>query len=584
MANAEEQTMLKKIRKFFGSLFAVIGFLVITGVIIGYFKFTSTLQGDPESDPMSDNVVLQLDVGGLKMIDFNLPSSLLAQLEKYRQQSLIELIDLITEATQDSRVKAINLTLSGTNFSTAQAEELRSALAKFKESGKKIYTFAYGFGDGSNGTAAYYLASISDKIFMQPHGTVSILGASLESYFLKDLLDDFNITVQAARRENYKGVIDQMTRADFTPEVKENLSHLVQSVVETVQKSTASSRKIELTTFVSLMNTAPHGDQSAVKEKLLDELIYRDQIREKIGAEIEGKPSFVTAKGYSSNTKRPIAKNKIGVIFLDSDVTASGVTALNINDPYSPDALDKAFELATKEDGVKVILFRVNTPGGAVSGAETIYRAVKRTIDKGIPVIISMGTVAASAGYYMSAPATKIFANKTTITGSIGVAMAKPSIDKATALYGITWDRVTVGDNANMWSMTKEFNENELKFIDENIDQFYHHFVSTVADGRKMPVGKALSIAGGRVWSGLDAKQNGLVDEIGGFFEAFEEAKKIAAVKEDEAPNVVIFNKVNPGIPLLFSLLGDEAKFQLNTLFLKHLQTGLQAKLNYKIQ
>ncbi|MBX3486304.1 MAG: signal peptide peptidase SppA [Candidatus Paracaedibacteraceae bacterium] len=576
--------MLRIIRRFFGTIFATIGLVVVIGGIIGYIKFTSTLQGDPESDPVSDNMVIQLDVGGLKMVDFNLPSTLLAQLEKYRQQSLIEFIDLITEITQDNRVKAIHLNLSGTNFSTAQAEELRNALTKFKDSGKKIYTFAYGFGDGSNGTAAYYLASISDKIFMQPHGTVSIIGASLESYFLKDLLDDFDITVQAARRENYKGVVDQMTRADFTPEVKENLSTLVKSIVETVQTTTAGSRKIDLTTFVNLMNTAPHGDQAAIKEKLLDELVYRDQVREKIGEDLGGKPSFVTAKGYAPKTKRPVSKTKIGVIFLDSDVAASGTNAMNMNDPYSPDALDKAFEMATKEEGIKAILFRVNTPGGAVSGAETIYRAVKRTVDKGIPVVISMGTVAASAGYYMSAPATKIFANKTTITGSIGVAMAKPSIDKATALYGITWDRVQVGDNAGMWSITKEFSEPEWKFIEENIDQFYHHFIATVASGRKMSVDQAQAIAGGRVWSGVDAKHNGLVDEIGGFFEAFEETKKIAKIKEGEDPNVVIFNKVNPGLPLLFSLLGDEVKFQVSAILSRHLQTGLQSRLAYHVE
>ena len=576
--------MLKTIRKFLGVIFASIGFLVVVGAIIGYFKFTATLQGDPDSDPITDNSVLQLDVGGLQMVDFNLPSTLWAQLEKYRQQSLIELIDVITEATQDKRIKAINLCLSGNKFSTAQAEELRNALVKFKDAGKKIYTFAYGFGDGSNGTAAYYLASVSDKIFMQPHGTVTILGASLESYFLKDLLDDFDVKVQAARRENYKGVVDQMTRSDFTPEVKENLGHLVQSIVETVQKETAASRKIELSTFIKLMNTAPHGDQDALKEKLLTELIYKDQLKDKISEEIGNKPAFITIKGYTPAAKRPVSKNKIGVIFLDSEVTASGLNAMNMNDPYSPDALDKAFETAAKEDGIKAILFRVNTPGGAVSGAETIYRAVKRTIDKGIPVIISMGTVAASAGYYMSAPATKIFANKTTITGSIGVAMAKPNIGQATAMYGITWDRVQAGDNAGMWSLTRDFNEHEWAFIEGNIDKFYHHFTSTVADGRKMPVDKVLSIAGGRVWSGLDAKQNGLVDEIGGFFEAFEEVKKIADVKESEDPNVVIFNKINAGLPLLFSLLGAEVKNQIQETVSKHLQTGLQAKLSYTVR
>lgn len=575
--------MLRTMRKFLGVIFATIGFLVVVGAIIGYFKFTSTLQDDPESDPISDNTILQLDVGGLRMVDFSLPSSLWAQLEKYRHQSLIELIDLITEATQDKRIKAISLSLSGSNFSTAQAEELRNALVKFKDSGKKIYTFAYGFGDGGNGTAAYYLASVSDKIFMQPHGTVSILGASIESYFLKDLFDDLDIKVEAARRENYKGVVDQMTRSDFTPEVKENLTHLVQSIIETVQKDVAKSRKIELASFIKLMNTAPHGDQDAIKEKLLTELIYKDQLREKISDEIGNKPAFVTSKGYTPQAKRPVAKNKIGVIFLDSEVTASGINAMNMNDPYSPDALDKAFEMAAKEEGIKAILFRVNTPGGAVSGAETIYRAVKRTVDKGIPVIISMGTVAASAGYYMSAPATKIFANKTTITGSIGVAMAKPNIGRATAMYGITWDRVQVGENAGMWSLTRDFNEPEWAFIQGNIDQFYHHFTSTVADGRKMPIDKVLSIAGGRVWSGLDAKENGLVDEIGGFFEAFEETKKIAGVKENEGPNVVIFNKINPGLPLLFSLLGDEAKFQIQTALIKHIQTGLQAKLSYTV-
>ncbi|AIK95997.1 signal peptide peptidase SppA [Candidatus Odyssella acanthamoebae] len=551
--------MFKFIRRALGLIFSTIGFAVVVILIIGYMKFVRSAQEDPDSDPMTDNSVLQLEVGGLPIKDFNLPTSLLSQLQKYRTQSLIELVELVNEARTDSRVKAISLSIVGNTLSAAQAEELRTALEEFRKAGKKIYAFAYAFGDNSNGTSSYYLASVADKIYMQPHGAVSIIGASLESFFLKDFLDEFDITVQAARRNEQKGVIDRFTRTDFTPEVKENLYSVISSILSHIQDASAKGRGLDKETYVTLMNTAPHQDRQAIQTKLLDDLIYRDQVRDKIKVELGNNVAFVTEKGYSPQGKRPQSKNKIGVILLEAEVPPSGSTALTMNDPYAPESLDKSFEMALKDPAVKAIVFRVNTPGGAVSGAETIYRAVKRTVDKGVPVIISMGSVAASAGYYMAAPATKIYANAMTLTGSIGIAMAKPNIGKATENYGITWDRVQIGDNAGMWSMTQDFNEAAWKKVQESLDIFYANFTQTVAEGRKLSVDNVKSIAGGQVWSGLQAKENGLVDEIGGFFAAMDEAKKIANVADTEDPNIVIFNRVNVGLPLLFSLLGEES-------------------------
>lgn len=567
--------MLNFIRRALGWIFSIIGFVVVVIAVVAYVKLIRAERIDPESDAMTDNVILQLEVGGLPMTDFNLPTSIFSQLQKYRSQSLIELIDLINDATQDSRVKAINLAIVGNTISAAQAEELRQSLGKFRKANKKIYTFAYSFGDGANGTSAYYLASVSDKIFMQPHGAVSIIGAYLESFFLKDLLDDFGVTVQAARRNEQKGVIDRFTRSDFTPGVKANLGKVVDSVISYIQEASAKGRKIDKETYITLMNTAPHLDQQAVDVKLLDGLVYRDEMRPKLTQELGGdKIAFVTARGYSPQENKPQSKNKVGVIFLDADVTPSGTTPVNMNDPYSPDALDKSFELALKDKDVKVILFRVNTPGGAVSGAETIYRAVKRTVDKGVPVIVSMASVAASAGYYMSAPATKIFANRTTLTGSIGIAMAKPNISQATENYGVTWDRVQVGDNAGMWTVTQDFSPKAWAKIQESLDVFYANFTQKVADGRKLPLDKVKSIAGGQVWSGMQAKENGLVDEIGGFFDALDEAKRLAKIADNEDPNLVIFNKVNLGLPFLFSLLGEESLASLKQAI------GLKLELN----
>jgi protease IV len=558
--------MFKTIRRILGTILATIGFIVVIGAVVAYVKLSRLAHVDPDSDPLTSQSILKLEVGSLPMMDMNLPTGLLSQLQKYRTQSLMELLELIDNATEDSRIKGISLTIAGDTLSAAQAEELRTALERFQKAGKKIYVFAYSFGDHSNGTSAYYLASVADKIYMQPHGEVSIIGASLESYFIKDLLDDFDITIQAARRNEYKGFLDRFTRSDFTPEVKENLVNVLQSVLSHIQETSAAGRGLDKATYVNLMNTAPHHAELAVRDKLLDGLLYRDQVRDKIKAELGDEVTFVTDKVYAPESKRPQSKNKIGVIFLDSDVKPAGGMALGLSDPYSPEALDKAFEAATKDKDVKVILFRVNTPGGAVSGAEVLYRAVKRTVDKGIPVIISMGSVAASAGYYMSAPATKIYANGLTLTGSIGVAMVKPNIRQATENYGITWDQVQIGDHAGMWSMTKDFSESAWTHIQESLDLFYENFTKTVSEGRKLPLTKVKAIAGGQVWSGFQAKENGLVDEIGGFFSALEEAKTIAKVAKNEDPTIVIFNRVNLGLPLLFSLLDEKMVTQIQGL------------------
>lgn len=545
--------MLKFIRRTLSSIFSVIGFIVVVAAVIGYFKLVHTSHVDPESDAIASASVLQIEVGGLPMTDFNLPTSLVSQLQKYRTQSLIELIDLINDAKGDSRIKAISLIITGNSFSAAQAEELRRALEQFRKADKKVYTFAYAFGDGSNGTSAYYLASVSDKIYMQPHSPVSIIGASLEAFFLRDLLDKLQVNIQFARRNAHKGVVDRYARNNFTPEVKANLSDVLTSIITHVQEKTAASRGIDLPTYINLVNTAPHHDRQALEHKLLDSLIYRDEIKGKIKADLGQNLAFVTDKAYSPQSKRPPAPNKIGVIFLDAEVVPAGASTVNINDPYSPESLDKAFEVAIKDKDVKAIIFRINTPGGAVSGAEVIHHAVKRTIDKGIPVIVSMGNVAASAGYYMAAPATKIYANGLTLTGSIGIAMMKPNIRKATENYGVTWDQIQVGNNAAMWSITQDFNEASWNYIQESLDRFYANFIHKVAEGRKLPPATVEALAGGQVWSGLQAKHNGLVDEIGGFFDALEEAKKICNVKDTEEANIVIFNRIHIGLPLLFS-------------------------------
>lgn len=567
---------------------SAIGFLtlLIFGIIIWKTStLLTTLVSHTETESLSEQTVLSITVGGYPLTEYNFHHSVLSQLQAPHAQSLLEIVDTIREAKKDPHIKGILLSIEGNNIALAQATELRESLLDFQKEKKPVYTFAYAFSESSSGTVPYYLASLSDEIYMQPTGTFSVTGFSLESYFLKNLLDDFKIKIQSLTKEKYKGAIESFTRSDFSPNVKDNLQTVLNTLFDHVKKTILSSKKgLTKDALEEMIEQSPHLDYQAVQKKYITNLDYKHHVKEKIKTKISttGHPEavkFISVKSYINHIKEKSSSEQIGVIVLDSDIKSPGQDPQG-QDPFSPEGIEKAFQLISKKPSIKAIVFRINCPGGSVSGSETIWNAVKHTVEKGIPVVVSMSSVAASGGYYIAAPATRIFALPTTLTGSIGVAFAKPNIKNATEEYGITWDKVEAGNNAGIWSMTSDFTPQVWERIQDEVSHTYLVFKDKVAKGRKLDKEHVQSVAQGLVWSGLQAKDKKLVDKIGGFFDAVEEAKTLGNIKV-ENPELILLNQHTHSYSMLFDFLGSEMTERLK---LKVLQMMPQSRLEARLE
>jgi protease-4 len=411
---------------------------------------------------------------------------------------------------------------------------------------------------------------------MQPGSMFNLNGFGIQSYFLKGILSDFEITVQADSREEYKGIIDTYTRKEFSEPVKRNLHQLLQNLLDTVYESMAKTHNLSVGAIEEMVGTSPHMGQYAVEKGFVSDLSYKDQAqshlqaelakkwllkksdpkelkesdpkespdhpKQEIQKEIKQEIQVVALKSYVNQMPDSTSKDKIGIIVLDGDVSVPGHTYNSSYDTFSVDNLDKAFASVLKDKKIKAVVFRINSRGGAASGAEVIWHAVKRTVDAGIPVVVSMGGTAASAGYYIAAPASEIYALPTTITGSIGVAFAKPNVRKISEKYGINWDMIEVGKGARIWSLLDDFDPEVWERIKKTTDYTYQFFMNKVVEGRQMNQETVHSIAKGQVWSGLQAKEYKLIDKLGGFCDALESAKTLGNVKE-KAPQLIVLNR-----------------------------------------
>lgn len=590
--------MLNKIVKYFNKVMAFFGFVVFSVILFLGWKLHTFMDLVKQVEPIPENSILVLEVGGLQMNEINLHGGVFDQIKGYNSQSLLEILDAIRTAKKDPRIKGIFLSLEGTSLSLSQAQELHDELQKFKENNKPIHCFGYSFCESTNGTTNYYLASVANTISMQPGGMFNLNGLGIQSYFMKGLFEDYHVSIQADSREEYKGIIESYTRKDFSEPVKKNLGHLLESLMGYVHNIMAQRRSISLDLVNDMVVTSPHIDQYPLEKGFINKLTYKDQAKEDLKAELKkqkggekdvpskdektvkkSKLSFVSLKSYSSQMEDPKSKEKVGIIVLDGDIAAPGSNNESIYSPFSPENIDKAFVAALKDKAIKSIVFRVNSRGGAASGAEALWHSVKRTVDKGIPVVVSMGATAASAGYYIAAPATKIYALPTTITGSIGVAFGKPNFRKLSEKYGVTWDTIEVGKGATTWSIVDEFTPEVWERVQKNTDHTYDLFMTRVADGRKLDKEAVRAVAKGQVWSGRDAKDHKLVDELGGFFDALESAKVLGNVKDAE-PQLVVLNRQTISIPSLLSLLETDGTEYVKTKLLGILpRMGMQAKL-----
>lgn len=459
------------------------------------------------------------------------------------QTLLRELVGAIEDAAQDSKIKVLVLRLD--NFlggALPQLQEVAGAIERFKESGKPVIALG-----GSYSQAQYFLAAHADEILMHPLGSVDIRGLGFNRLYYKELSDKLGVDWNVVRVGEFKSAVEPMIRNDMSPEARENYSNLLGDLWSAYESDIVAARGLDeqaLSDYVAglVEGMEQHrGDMAelAVTAGLVDRLATREEMRQRIieitgPDEEEGGYRGISAKVYAQLSQ---AKRLLGLATRDNRIAvivASGVIKPGKSEPGSigGDELAQRILDAARDERVKAVVLRVDSPGGSAFASDVIHDAVQAVRDQGKPVVVSMSGVAASGGYWISMGADEIWAYPGTVTGSIGVFGSFPTVEKALGKLGVHTDGVATTWIANEFSPLKSLSPRARELAQLAVQNIYHQFVTQVADYRGLDVEAVKAIAGGRVWSGADAHELGLVDQLGGLTDAVRSAAELAGLEE----------------------------------------------------
>jgi protease IV len=437
-------------------------------------------------------------------------------------------------AARDGRVKGVIMRLGNGALSTAEAQEIDVALHRFRAKGKFVIADATAF--FSAGLGDYLAASAADEIWVQPKSPFSVSGAGGGEIFLRGTLDKLNAEPQIAKRAEYKSAADMFMEKQMSPADREQLTQLMNSVYGGAVDQMAANRHLTHAQVVTALEASPQFAEDARTAKLVDRIGYDDQARAAATAKAGSGAKSIKFADYVKNTTSRLGSPNIAIVEAAGEIrdgTAKN-SLLNTAAGIASDDMSAAIDQAARDKNIKAIVLRVDSPGGSVTASDQILHAVKAAQAKGKPVVVSMGGVAASGGYYISLSANRIVAEPGTITGSIGVLTGKVSFGKSLGLVGANAEMVAVGKNTLMDSPLQPFTAEQWANLNHQADVIYDDFTQKVADGRKLPLDKVRNVAKGRVWSGADAKTRGLVDSLGGFWAAAGEAASLAKVPESD--------------------------------------------------
>src|ERR1700722_4041389 len=491
------------------------------------------------------------------------PADPMSALLTMRRTRLQDLLDGLRRAADDDRGRVLVVKGGGSRIGLAKTQELRAAIGDFRRSGKLAVAWAESFGDFVRGNLPYYLATGFDRVYLQPSGTLGLTGVAIEQVFLHGALEKLGIGFESAKRYEYKSAPDQLTESGFTGPAREATARLAESVTEQLAGVVAAGRGLPVGRAAALPSQGPFLAPQALAEGLVDGLMYRDEVYEQARKEAGPDATLHYLQRYQrsqslSDLPRRLGSSVQGMApgqherFV-ATIYAHGAIRHGRNGRgpggggMGSDTVAAALRAVGADEGARAVVLRVNSPGGSYTASDVIWREVVRLRAAGKPVIISMGDVAASGGYFISAPADVIVVQPGTITGSIGVFMGKPVLRELFGRAGVTTDSITDGTgapSATMFSSSRPFSEAEWARINEWLDAVYADFTDKVATGRRMSAERVHELARGRVWTGADAIANGLADEAGGLREAIAIARKRAGLPAD-AP-VRIYPRLSP--------------------------------------
>lgn len=520
-------------KQFFLTLAGVFAGLILFFVVVP-IVFVMSLIGSTKPQPMTSNAVLQLDLRrGLSDQDPNNPFAFLGG----RTLSVVSIAQTLHRAERDPHVKGLLIRLPEGGMAPAAADEIRLAVKAFRAAGKPVLAHSQGIYASGVTTATYMLGSSSGDFWMQPGAALQSTGIATDETFFKRFFDKWKIHADYQQRYEYKNAVNPFLYSDFTPAHRDAELGWLTSVYTSEVAAAAADRRQTPAQLRATLESGPYGAEEAKARGLIDQIGQVEQAEKAIRARAGGAElvDFATYKSSSSSTS--LSGPTIAVIGAEGDITTgtSKGSGFSENAGIYSDDIAKAFREAIEDKDVKAILFRISSPGGSDTASEQILAGVRAAKAAGKPVVVSMGTYAASGGYWVSSQATKIIAEPTTLTGSIGVFGGKFALADALGGFGIDQRGIGVGGEfAGAFTSGQPFTPAQRAQVSAWMDKIYAGFVQRVAEGRRLPVQRVQEIARGRVWTGAQAKELGLVDGLGGFYDAVRETKGLIGLKPDD--------------------------------------------------
>ena len=505
------------------SLFFFILFFIIN---VAMFVYKPTV---PE------NTILELNLDE-EIIEYT-PDETVAMAFLEEGSRLIHILGAIEKAGDDDRVSMLVAKIGNRGLGFAGIQELRAAIKAFRKKGKKAIAYTDTIGEFGQGNGAYYLACAFDKIYLQPSGNIGLTGLIAETPFIKGTLDMIGVKARMDGRYEYKNTMNTFTEEAYTEPHREALEALLDSWFNRMVKDIALDRGLEEKQVTDHFDHGLFSAQKAMEVRLIDGLHYADEVLVLVQKEAGASAERLNWSEYIKRAGLPHETGKtVALIYGVGGVQRgkSGFSPMSGMVAMGSETVSEAFRQAVDDANVEAIIFRIDSPGGSYVASDTIWRETVRAKEKGIPVIVTMGNVAGSGGYFVAMAADKIVAQPGTITGSIGVFAGKMLTSELWEKLGINWDEISTSKNSTFWTGTHDYTPEQWELFQNFLDHIYKDFTSKVADGRKISVEKVQEIAKGRIWSGEDALKIGLVDELGGYREAISLAKKSAGIGEDE--------------------------------------------------
>ena len=530
----------------------VLAVFVIVLLFIGIVSVSMSSLNNDKEVKVKENSILKINLSELSVVErtsdnplegINFSGDLSKTIE------LKQVLDNIEKAKTDENIKAIYINTPYVSAGLSQIEEIRNKLLEFKQTGKPIIAYSEVYNQ-----AAYYLSSVANKVYLNPEGVVEIKGLSASIMFYKGLLDKLDIDVQIIRHGKFKGAVEPFILDKMSVANRKQMQLLLNSFADNIMDSIANQRELTLTEVQQHANTLIlENSKSCVDYKYVDALLYQDQLEDTLKA-LSGseKLSIITLSKYThvKGNKKEISRNKIAIIYATGSINSGKGDEKSIGSISTSAAIKKARE----DINVKAIVLRINSPGGSALAADVIWRETILAKAEN-PLVVSMGDYAASGGYYIACAADSIVANPTTLTGSIGVFGMIPNLSKFyKKKIGITIDTVNTGKYADM-GVNRPLSTFEKNKIQKSISDIYIGFITKVGEGRAMNTTAVDEIGQGRVWTGYDAKEIGLIDTYGGIEKAIDIAAYLAKLENYRV--ISLPKKKNPFEELSLKLGGE---------------------------